>query len=197
MKQISIAVYSPSPTIRIGISSIVEKIRENNMVFSPVMANDLEAIGKINPMVVIADPLMLSSQQIDYIKEVTDYKCKIVAFYISSLPASVTRLFDAVISVYDDIATIEDTIKQMAYTELPEDDSKTLSQREKDVVIGVVKGLSNKEIASEMGVSVNTVMTHRRNISSKLQIHSPAGLTIYAIVSNLVKLEEIQMQLPK
>ena len=43
-----------------------------------------------------------------------------------------------------------------------------------------------------MGVSVNTVMTHRRNIAAKLHIHTPAGLTIYAIVSNLVKLDEIK-----
>ena len=197
MKQINIAIYFPSPAVRIGISAIVEKIRENNMIFIPSVANDLDAIVKINPAVIIADPMMLSLQQIDYIKEMTEYRCKIVALYISALPASVSRQFDAAISLYEEIATIEDTIKQMAYTELPEDDSKILSQREKDVVIGVVKGLSNKEIASEMGVSVNTVMTHRRNISSKLQIHSPAGLTIYAIVSNLVKLEDIQMQLPK
>ncbi len=47
-------------------------------------------------------------------------------------------------------------------------DKKVLSQREKDVVTGIVKGLSNKEIATEMNVSVNTVMTHRRNIASKL-----------------------------
>ena len=57
----------------------------------------------------------------------------------------------------------------------------------------VVKGLSNKEIAENMFISVNTVMTHRRNISKKLNIHSPAGLTIYAIVNGLVNLDEIKL----
>ena len=56
----------------------------------------------------------------------------------------------------------------------------------------IVKGLSNKEIAAQMNVSVNTVMTHRRNIAAKLQIHSAAGLTIYAIVNKLVDLSEIK-----
>ena len=42
-----------------------------------------------------------------------------------------------------------------------------------------------------MNVSVNTVMTHRRNIASKLKIHSPAGLTIFAIATGLVKMEDI------
>ncbi len=66
-----------------------------------------------------------------------------------------------------------------------------LSEREKDIVVQVAKGLSNKEIADALFISVNTVMTHRRNISRKLQIHSPAALTIYALVNGLVNLDEI------
>ena len=66
-----------------------------------------------------------------------------------------------------------------------------LSPREKDVVRLIVKGLSNKEIATTMDVSVNTVMTHRRNIASKLKIHSSAGLTIFALATGFVKMEEL------
>lgn len=69
----------------------------------------------------------------------------------------------------------------------------TLSEREKEVIVCVVKGLSNKEIAEHLFISVNTVMTHRRNISRKLQIHSPAGLTIYAIVNGLINLEDVKL----
>jgi len=79
----------------------------------------------------------------------------------------------------------------MSLVENTSEEQPTLSPREKEVVIGVVKGLSNKEIAAEMCVSTNTVMTHRRNIATKLQIHSAAGLTIYAIINKLVKLEEL------
>ena len=68
-----------------------------------------------------------------------------------------------------------------------------LSEREKEVVQLVVQGLSNKEIAEKMFISANTVMTHRRNIARKTQIHSPAGLTIYAIVNGLVKLEDVKL----
>ena len=67
-----------------------------------------------------------------------------------------------------------------------------LSEREREVVTFVVRGLSNKEIAERMFISVNTVMTHRRNISRKLNIRSAAGLTIYAIVNGLVNLEEVR-----
>lgn len=73
------------------------------------------------------------------------------------------------------------------------DSADGLSDREKEVIVEVVKGFSNKEIAENMFISVNTVMTHRRNISKKLNIHSPAGLTIYAIVNGLVNLDEIKI----
>lgn len=69
------------------------------------------------------------------------------------------------------------------------ENGETLSEREKDVLIGVVQGFTNKEIASKLFIAPNTVITHRRNIARKLQIHSVAGLTIYAIVNKLVELE--------
>ena len=67
-----------------------------------------------------------------------------------------------------------------------------LSDREKDVLIHIAKGLSNKEIAEAMCLSVHTIATHRRNISTKLQIHSSVGLAIYAIANNLVDLQDVQ-----
>ena len=69
--------------------------------------------------------------------------------------------------------------------------SESLSEREKDVVRGVALGKSNKEIAEMLFISVHTVTTHRKNISAKLGIHSPAGLTIYAILHNIVDINEV------
>ena len=70
--------------------------------------------------------------------------------------------------------------------------TEALSDREKDVIVSLVQGMSNKEIANHLCISVNTVITHRRNIARKLQIHSPAGLTIYAIVNNLVDISTVK-----
>lgn len=68
-----------------------------------------------------------------------------------------------------------------------------LGEREKDVIVALVQGMSNKEIAEHLCISVNTVITHRRNIARKLQIHSPAGLTIYAIVNNLIDISALKL----
>ena len=70
---------------------------------------------------------------------------------------------------------------------------ESLSDREKDVIIALVQGMANKEIADHLCISVNTVITHRRNIARKLQIHSPAGLTIYAIVNGLVDISTVKL----
>ena len=68
-----------------------------------------------------------------------------------------------------------------------------LSDRERDVIVSLVQGMSNKEIADHLCISVNTVITHRRNIARKLQIHSPAGLTIYAIINGLVDISSVKL----
>lgn len=67
-----------------------------------------------------------------------------------------------------------------------------LSDREKEVLACIVRGLSNKEISARLFISVNTVLTHRKNISRKLDIHSVSGLTIYAIVNHIVNLEDVR-----
>lgn len=74
-----------------------------------------------------------------------------------------------------------------------QDGTDVLGEREKDVIIALVQGMSNKEIADHLCIAVNTVITHRRNIARKLQIHSPAGLTIYAIVNNLVDISSVKL----
>ena len=64
-----------------------------------------------------------------------------------------------------------------------------LSDREKEVLIHLVNGMSNKEIANALCISTHTVISHRKNLTKKLNIHSVAGLTIYAIVHNLINIE--------
>jgi len=77
-------------------------------------------------------------------------------------------------------------------SQAPQSDEQ-LSDREKDVIVALVQGMTNKEIADHLFISINTVITHRRNIARKLQIHSPAGLTIYAIVNNLVDISTVKL----
>ena len=89
--------------------------------------------------------------------------------------------------------SITKNINNIVYKSRTDQNSDALSDREKDVIIALVQGMSNKEIADHLYISVNTVITHRRNIARKLQIHSPAGLTIYAIVNGLVDISSVKL----
>jgi regulator of cell morphogenesis and NO signaling len=85
------------------------------------------------------------------------------------------------------------TGEQIEPDERESTENETLSDREKEIVRCVVCGMTNKEVAEKLFISVNTVLTHRKNISRKLNIHSVSGLTIYAIVNKLVRLDEVKM----
>lgn len=74
-----------------------------------------------------------------------------------------------------------------------EESTQPLGRREREIVAAVAKGMSNKEIADMLCISVHTVATHRRNICSKLEIHTPAGLTVYAILNGLIDLKNIDL----
>ena len=101
---------------------------------------------------------------------------------------------------FSDHCAIEDEILRPVLSSLsenhplqtPKQEIEALSERERDVLIQVVKGLSNKEIADVLCISTHTVITHRKNITRKLNIHSTAGLTIYAIVNKLVNIDIIK-----
>ena len=99
------------------------------------------------------------------------------------------------------VRLLEQQIKmsgQILYTDetnneiVDNDKLDVLSDREKDIIICITKGMNNKEIADYLFLSVHTVTTHRRNISNKLQIHTTAGLIIYAIANKLVDINDIQ-----
>jgi len=69
--------------------------------------------------------------------------------------------------------------------------TEPLSSRESEVLALVAKGLINKEIADRLNISLATVVTHRKNITEKLQMKSVSALTIYAVTHGLVNIEEI------
>ena len=67
------------------------------------------------------------------------------------------------------------------------EDSYELSTRETDVLVLVAKGMSSKEIADALNISIHTVNSHRKNITHKTGIKSVAGLAVYAMLHNLME----------
>ena len=67
-----------------------------------------------------------------------------------------------------------------------------LSEREKEILVSVAQGLLNKEIADKHNISINTVITHRKNITRKTGIKTVAGLTVYAILNGFVDINSVK-----
>lgn len=105
------------------------------------------------------------------------------------------RIFVPVVEKVEHLAeTVLQYRSESSDVENSGNDTETLSPREKEIVACVARGMSNKEIADELCVSINTVTTHRRNISAKLGIHSPVGLAIYAIVNKMVDINNLNLE---
>ena len=190
MKHVTIAVVTPSQLLATGIVSTLSKLRDPGVTVKLFDGDHVtpEQIAAVKPSLAVVDTLALSPEAVARLKE----SCRVAGIRHSELTAAHTAAYDDLLSLYDPLSRLEAIVRETAEENRGEEDRQELSPREKEVIVGIVKGLSNKEIAAEINVSVNTVMTHRRNIASKLQIHSPAGLTIYAIVKKLVRLDEIR-----
>lgn len=101
------------------------------------------------------------------------------------------------IVIYDDKKSIIETVQRAANQLVAQNQSskptKELSEREKSVLQLVVKGFSSKSIADRLFISVQTVSVHRKNITQKLGIKTVAGLTLYAVINQLILPEETSL----
>ena len=121
---------------------------------------------------------------------------KCIALLYAVADHALLRPYDDQISIYDSPDEIRHKLERLhtpPEEEVENEEQQTLSAREKEIVVCVVKGMTNREIADRLFLSTHTVVTHRRNIARKLQIHSASGLTVYAIVNKLVELNDIKL----
>lgn len=195
MKRISVIISSYSTIISSGLTDLLTSLKipalDIHCCRPPELSSD--CTNNYDSAIYFIDVVSASAPDIDRLRQSGPNNTVIVGVYHTALPMPMEKSFDNLISIYSDNTSVKRLVNEIIPRMNPnEDTTDDLTPREKEIVIGVVKGLSNKEIASNLSVSVNTVMTHRRNIASKLQIHSAAGLTIYAIVSKLVSIDEIK-----
>ena len=117
----------------------------------------------------------------------------VIALVTTYNEPSSLKPYDAVIEINDSKLKIINKMGQVAKhnekTEKAED--VELSKREIDVLVAVAKGLMNKEIADQMHISIHTVISHRKNITHKTGIKSVSGLTVYALLNNLIDETEV------
>lgn len=191
-RTIRITVAEPSEIVRRGLGSMLKKVRAFHVEVSEVAdpAQLKQSLVWQRPDIIIINPSVVGALSLSHLKkEGPDMKC--VALQTSLSDAAMLRGYDEVLSLYDTAEQVVSKLSKLVSGPEADKRSEALSQREKEVIVCVVKGMTNKQIADKLCLSAHTVITHRRNISAKLNIHSTAGLTIYAIVNRLIELEEV------
>ncbi|MFI3282701.1 MAG: LuxR C-terminal-related transcriptional regulator [Rikenellaceae bacterium] len=194
-KRIHIIIAEPSAIIRCGVVTLLQ--RATSLSCDIAELSDISAVlssqPKQTPDLVIVNPSQLGLFSPSQMRsDLGNDSLKIVALQTSFTDQTTLLNYDEVISIYDGAQSIIEKIVSVTKESGEQDSKRELSAREREIIVCVVKGMTNKLIADTLNLSTHTVIAHRRNIANKLQIHSPSGLTIYAIVNKLVDLSDIK-----
>ncbi len=154
----------------------------------------LTTVNFFTPDAILINPAILGANIYEYAK--TASHCKIIAMTLGNMYTPLLKNYSGSISLEESsdvvLKQLLSIISEEEENGEEENNERILSPREKDVVIYVAKGYTNKQIAAFLNISIHTVITHRRNIAKKLKVHSSSGLTIYALANNLMTIEDVQ-----
>jgi len=150
----------------------------------------MERIGAAMPDILIVDSsLFVPLSRVQIYSAYPELQDKTVVCLVSNVSADwLVRQFDGSISIYDDENGIERKLREAVESRgsEPHRENNEISEREREVLVLIASGMINKEIADRLNISVHTVIAHRKNISRKTGIKSVAGLTVYAMMNNML-----------
>ena len=192
-----IIIVEPSPIVSAGLASYFDDINQVSIVSQLDRIDRMEEkLAAYNPDILIINPLLIAYDTNEhFLKICRDFSNVIpVALMTSYVDTGILKQFKDVIEINDSKQKVVTKIfNLLSDNKLTQDkpESIELSNRETDVLVALVKGLTNKEISDKLYISVHTVITHRKNIVRKTGIKSVSGLTVYALLNNLVDETEI------
>ena len=154
----------------------------------------LQTVKSLRPDIVIVSCNVCSPPMIETVRTIADLpKSRFILYCDTITDELLAERCEGHLSAEESDKEVLDLVTSLLTADEREEVQGELTPRERDIIIGVVKGMTNKEIADELFISPNTVTTHRRNIVKKLDIHSASGLTVYAIMNKLVSLQDIKI----
>ena len=197
-KNLFVAILESSYIIRKGVLYAISQIDDVGEIIELQSIEELKMQTNLSKLdVLIVNPLFmgLTAKQDLHIQLGVEKSVAIIALVYNMIDSQLYKSYDGVILINESKSKIVSTFKDVTGKDHQHsNDTEELSDREKEILISLVKGMSNKEIADWHNISIHTVITHRRNITKKLKVHSVSGLTIYAIINNLIDISEIDYQ---
>lgn len=189
----------PSKIVARGIEAVLGELGEFRVegILSDLSHSSEARLSNMGADVIIIDPVVF-----DYVSRMSGRErlsehtdAAVVAIKTIPMDDEQLKHYDAVLNMYDDpVAIVKKLRESLAVRdEAPETDNYDLSLREKEILVCVAKGMLNKEIADFYNISIHTVITHRKNITRKTGIKTVAGLTVYALLNNLIDSSSIEL----
>ncbi|SMO52756.1 transcriptional regulator [Saccharicrinis carchari] len=190
---IRILVAEPSYLIRKGIVTILSELKAVTVIDEANNPEELQqSLQQVLPHILMVNTSISSLPQAD--KVIKKYVPDMEVIYVFNTPLP-HRNDEQSLSVFDSksllLSKLRRQVENIEKSVVHHDNSGDLTEREKDVLQKVALGKTNKEVANELFISTHTVISHRKNITRKLGIKTVSGLTVYAILNNLIKLEDI------
>ena len=188
----NVLLIIPSRIMVRGIEGVFSDLGEFKVegILSDLSRTSEARLRTIGADLIIIDPIVFDyagrAEGRSHIAEYTD--AAVVALQTIAMEDEMWKQYDEVINIYDARAVIIRKLRSALSSreESPKSDSLELSSREKEILICVAKGMLNKEIADLYNISIYTVISHRKNITRKTGIKTVAGLTVYALLNNLI-----------
>lgn len=177
-------IVESSEVIIEGLKAILEE-QIRFKVLEPEMSAERveERVLAARPEVLLINPTLVNNLS----RLRADNSMAVVALVYQYVERDVLKQYDAVIDIRDSRAQVIETLSQALPSEADASTgSYELTKRETAVLVQLAQGKTNKEIADALNVSVHTVISHRKNITHKTGIKSVAGLTVYAMLNNLI-----------
>jgi DNA-binding CsgD family transcriptional regulator len=188
-----IVIIERSDIIKQGLINIISKYRVSNKICTFNSFNEYSTKACTQKHhIIITNPNCLY-ESVNKTKKhfnVLPETCFIATVY-SYLEKDIINAFDEILYIDDSPSTIINKIKACTNVKTISAEG-VLSKREIEILKELIKGHTNKEVASALHLSVHTIITHRKNIMEKTGIKSLSGLAVYAIVNNIMDIQEIK-----
>lgn len=192
----TVLLIEPSEVIATGLAAILEDMEDIDLVNVITDPEFEQELGQGQVDILIINPEIFGRSNMRNIRSYfsDNFESFIIALMSRPYGEDIIGQFDGNFTIYDSREDIRSKLDKVlkSRAEIPKEEKNELTPREKDILKGVAKGLTNKEIAFEYNISIYTVTTHRKNISRKLGINSISGLTVYAIMNNLIDFEDVK-----
>ena len=185
-----VIICETSEIIANGLADIIDGMAQFDVVARIDSPEHLsERILSTDANVLVINPALLGYQNKEFLSDLVKEHPNLitVALLTSCLDHSSLTPYVGVIEINDSKQKILNKFAEWGADPNPKkNDDVELSKRETDVLVAVAKGMMNKEIADQMNISIHTVISHRKNITRKTGIKSVSGLTVYALLNNLI-----------